>query len=202
MSHLCHCKLTKQKRRVPKSRSKSRKKDLETMIEIIETCPHDAFEVYTLVEAPLDIYAKMKKSLKDSDMAKKVIKNLHDRNEVVGVYFITNYSDSLYYSPEVLKKASDEMSNLYSGGIAVINVKSPMRINNNEYLHISFIHELGHSYQRVIGMFNYQQKSYIELEEDAIKEKSNGTPSNKNNSMIIIENDNIQGCEQIVCKLT
>lgn len=71
MSHLCHCKLTKQKRRVPKSRSKSRKKDLETMIEIIETCPHDAFEVYTLVEAPLDIYAKMKKSLKDSDMAKK-----------------------------------------------------------------------------------------------------------------------------------
>lgn len=87
-------------------------------------------------------------------MAKKVINDLHGRNEVVGVYFITEYFDSLYLSPEELKKASDEMSNLYSGGIAVINVRSPMRINNNEYLHISFIHELGHSYQRVIGMFN------------------------------------------------
>jgi hypothetical protein len=105
----------------------------------------------------------------------------------IGVLLIDEGFDSMYIPPVNL--AGVEALASYDGGIAVLNVTNPLKLQGKTLpLGVSLMHELGHAKQFI------EQPAWFENHYKAATQRGN------KESQLAIENDNVTRHEMPICK--
>jgi len=121
-----------------------------------------------------------------SSKAQQLAGFLDSSNNNVGVLIIDRDFDSMYIPPEALSK--DVALSRFTGGVAVLNVNSIMKIKGNAMpLGISLMHELGHSAQYISKPQWFYNKYKLAI-------------NNNQEAKLLIENDNVTRYEKPICR--
>jgi hypothetical protein len=153
------------------------------------------------LQAPIansrDSYAAYKQQVIASPTAQGLLASLEKSPKSVGVLLIDENFDSMYIPPFVFSGGAP-----FDGGIAVVNIKSPMTIKGSEIpLGVSLMHELGHAKQYIEAPVAFERKY-----KEAMGQKKTDYPSELTRtragekiSQLIIENENVALHEAPVC---
>lgn len=135
-------------------------------------------------------YDALKQEVMGSPTARTLLDFLESSAENVGVMLIQDTSDSMYIPPFHLRKHG---INEYNGGIAVINVCSPLVISGQTLtVGVSLMHELGHARQYLLAPGAFEMK-FNE------SESGNNIVRGRNVPNLIIENENVALHEAPIC---
>ncbi len=153
------------------------------------------------LQAPIsnsrNAYSVYKQQVIASPTAQGLLASLEKSPMSVGVLLIDENFDSMYIPPFVFSGGAP-----FDGGIAVVNVKSQMKIKDTDIpLGVSLMHELGHAKQYIEAPVAFEQKY-----KEAMGQKKTDYPSELTRtktgekiSQLIIENENVALHEAPIC---
>jgi hypothetical protein len=152
----------------------------------------------TPVANSLNTYEQYKSQVNASSTANAILKFLEESSKTVGVLLIDKDFDSMYIPPFVFEPDAVP----FDGGIAVVNILSPIKIEDTEIpLGVSLMHELGHAKQYIEAPVDFEQKYQEAKGEIKTNYPSELTRTKKGEkiSQLIIENENVALHEAPIC---